>query len=58
MKQDAQQSNHSLSVTLNLTEETIKSYSKDILHKLKVNLGYHFVSLREAVIALSQKGYL
>jgi hypothetical protein len=58
LKHDAQQSNHSLSASLNLTEETIKSYSKDILFKLKVNLGYHFVSLREAVIALSHKGYL
>lgn len=58
LKHDIQQTNHSLSASLNLTEETIKSYSKDILHKLKVNLGYHFVSLREAVIALSHKGYL
>jgi hypothetical protein len=58
LKLDIHQSNSSLSASLNLTEETIKSYSKDILHKLKVNLGYHFVSLREAVIALSQKGYL
>jgi hypothetical protein len=58
LKRDIQQSNHSLAASLNLTEETIKSYSKDILHKLKVNLGYHFISLREAVIALSHKGYL
>jgi hypothetical protein len=58
LKRDIQQSNSSLSVSLELTEETIKSYSKDILHKLEVNLGYHFVSLREAVIALSHKGYL
>jgi len=58
LKHDIQQSNHSLSLALKLTEETIKSYSKDILHKLKVNLGYHFISLREAVIALTNKGYL
>jgi DNA-binding CsgD family transcriptional regulator len=58
LKLDIHQSNSSLSASLNLTEETIKSYSKDILHKLRVNLGYHFISLREAVIALSQKGYL
>lgn len=58
LKQDAQQTNHALSVALNLAEETIKSYSKDIIHKLRINLGYHFISLREAVVALSHKGYL
>ncbi|MFT3948703.1 MAG: LuxR C-terminal-related transcriptional regulator [Agriterribacter sp.] len=51
-------SNKQIAVTLHLSEETVKSYNKDMLQKLKSILGYQFVSLREAVISLTSKGYL
>jgi len=58
LKTDIKLSNQSLARSLQLTEETIKSYSKDILQKLKSSLGYQFVTLREAVISLSSVGYI
>lgn len=55
---DSTINNRQVAVALRLSEETVKSYNKEILQKLKSILGYQFVSLREAVISLTSKGYI
>ena len=47
-----------LSQKIDLKEETIKSYSKDILSKIRMTMGYQFTSLKEAVLALETRGFI
>ena len=58
LKQDSSISNKAMAEILRLTEETVNSYNKDILHKLRNHLGYQFISIREAIHALTNKGFL